>query len=555
MKWWSRTDAAHREGTAQRGTAGRTLTLGGSTSRRLAAVGIGCLLLLATASAADADTASPARSSQPRTSSPAPAAPAPAATPAPPPDNRHHIYVLDGFGGVHPADSSPALSFAAYWSGWDIARGLALFADGTGGYVVDGWGGVHAVGSAPAVSPSAYWPGWDIARGIYLAPWADATHPAGWVLDGWGGIHPFGGAPAIPLPAYWRGWDIARAMTVLPGQADSPVQGYVLDGWGGIHPFGGAPAVALSAYWSGWDIARGIDIVPGTTSGYVLDGWGGLHPFGGAPQVGANGYWPGWDIAHGLLSWTGAAQSAPGGWVLDGWGGLHPYGSAPAIGLGGYWPGWDIARGLGGPSTGSSFRTPDTRVLSINAVRQIHALDCEAAALQMALSYRGVNASQDTILGSMPSDPRYGYRDGFGLLHWGDPYTGFVGDVNGSEGSLTGYGVYYPPIARAAQSLGGSVVASGQRIAPADIYRAVVAGHPSVVWVSASWRYQGTELGLAFDGASVPYGVGFEHAVTVVGVNPGSVLVNNPLSGAQWISKSTFESSFTTFDNMAVIVV
>ena len=45
-----------------------------------------------------------------------------------------------------------------------------------------------------------------------------------------------------------------------------------------------------------------------------------------------------------------------------------------------------------------------------------------------------------------------------------------------------------------------------------------------------------------------------EHAVTVAGVNDSSVLVNNPLYGQQWVSKSTFESAFATFDNMAVTV-
>src|SRR5439155_12890199 len=30
-----------------------------------------------------------------------------------------------------------------YWPGWDIARGVAVRLDGTGGLVLDGWGGLH----------------------------------------------------------------------------------------------------------------------------------------------------------------------------------------------------------------------------------------------------------------------------------------------------------------------------------------------------------------------------------------------------------------------------
>src|SRR5690348_10084487 len=60
-------------------------------------------------------------------------------------DNAGHLYVLDGFGGLHPVGSSPVLSTSATWPNKDIAFSLALFPDGTGGYVMDGWGGLHPV--------------------------------------------------------------------------------------------------------------------------------------------------------------------------------------------------------------------------------------------------------------------------------------------------------------------------------------------------------------------------------------------------------------------------
>ena len=112
-------------------------------------------------------------------------------------DNSNHLYTLDGWGGVHPVGASPALAVSAYWQKWDIARGLALFDDGTGGYVLDGWGGIHAVGSAPAIPLGAFWSNWDIARGIALLPGSDATNPAGYEMDGWGGLHAFGSAPTM----------------------------------------------------------------------------------------------------------------------------------------------------------------------------------------------------------------------------------------------------------------------------------------------------------------------------------------------------------------------
>lgn len=272
-------------------------------------------------------------------------------------DNSSHLYSLDGFGGLHPAGTSPQLSNGTYF-GWDIGRALAMFPDGLGGYVLDGFGGVHPIGNAPAFEHAAYF-GWDIARGIALAPWSTSANPAGWTLDGWGGVHPFGGAPEIGLPGYWAGWDIARGLVVTPDSTPGSVHGYVLDGFGGLHPFG-LPAPGSSAYF-GFDIARAIGLVPGSGAqapgGYVLEGYGGVHPFGGAPAVQTSGFWSGWDVARAMTMWTGAPAGAPGGWVLSGTGRLYAFGSAPAVDSHAVY-GFDIARGAAGSGGSSGGRRP-----------------------------------------------------------------------------------------------------------------------------------------------------------------------------------------------------
>jgi hypothetical protein len=229
------------------------------------------------------------------------------------------LYGVDGYGGLHPADSPPLLQTAG-WS-WQIARGIALAPSGGGGYVLDGFGGVHPFGGAPPVSMSAYWSGWDIARGIALRP--DGV--SGYVLDGWGGIHPFGGAPALQNSGYWPGWDIARGIVLDPSGAG----GYVLDGWGGLHPFGDAKPLTSAAYWKGWDIARGMTLNSAGTGGYIVDGWGGVHQIGSAPSVALRAYWPNWDIARGIV----VAPSGDGGYVLDGFGGFHSFGSVSSDGV------------------------------------------------------------------------------------------------------------------------------------------------------------------------------------------------------------------------------
>src|SRR2546425_435443 len=62
----------------------------------------------------------------------------------PPVDNQRHLYVLDGWGGVHPVGASPVLATSASWPTKDTAFSLALFPDGTGGYGMDGCGRLPA---------------------------------------------------------------------------------------------------------------------------------------------------------------------------------------------------------------------------------------------------------------------------------------------------------------------------------------------------------------------------------------------------------------------------
>ena len=478
---------------------------------------------------------------------------------APPPlDNSSHLYTLDGFGGVHPDGTAPALAVSAYWAGHDIARGLAIFDDGTGGYVLDGYGGLHPVGGAPAeTGPS--WPNWDIARGIALLGGSSASAPAGYVLDGFGGVHPFGGAPSVTLSAYWPGWDIARGIALLPGSRSTP-GGYVLDGDGGLHAFGSAPAVAAPATWHNWDIARGVALLPGATAadpaGYVLDGFGGLHPFGSAPAAEGYAYWPNWDIARGVVAWTGAAAGAGAGWTLDGFGGVHPFGGAPAVAAGGYWPNWDIARGLGGPGGDSGVRSVVTAgvIQNVDYTRQAYALSCEAAALQMVLSHEGIAVNQGSALNAFGIDGRSGYFDYYGTLHWGDPYTSFVGNPNGSEAALTGYGIYWPRVAAVAGSYGATVLRAGTGISPQAVYDLVEQGHPVIAWIAYDWRHHSSSSWIAFDGRHLGWAGPVEHAVAVIGINGTSVYVFNPSTGAQWVSMSAFAAAYSTYGDMAVAV-
>lgn len=203
--------------------------------------------------------------------------------------------------------------------------------------------------------------------------------------------------------------------------------------------------------------------------------------------------------------------------------------------------------------TPAASSAPTTRTLEVPAYRQAYALSCEAASLRMALAYRRITTDDAAILDRIGADPRQPlYRDG--VLRWGNPYTTFVGDVTGSESALTGYGTYYPTIAAAATALGGTVLEAGERISPQRVYSHVLDGHPAITWVTYEWVAAKRSDYTAFDGAAVPYAGPVEHSVTVAGVDPTSMLINDPDAGQYWIPKTTFERAYETYNQMAVVL-
>jgi uncharacterized protein YvpB len=217
------------------------------------------------------------------------------------------------------------------------------------------------------------------------------------------------------------------------------------------------------------------------------------------------------------------------------------------------------AAGSGPGTTSNPVTVTSNTIGDVTYYSQTHRLSCEAAALEMALSHEGIYPSQDDILSRMHPDYTSAWWDSWGNMHWTDPYSNFVGDPDGWETYYTGYGTYYPVVSSVAQSYGAQVLRAGEGVSPSDVYGAVLSGHPVVTWVGfqgTSYVTQSPSSYQASDGRWVMFGHGFEHAVTVVGVNVSSVLIYNPWStaGPGWISKSEFESYYSDFDQMAVIL-
>ena len=465
---------------------------------------------------------------------------------------------------TNPASQSQPVSAAAM-----AAYQAAIHAGG--GVVLDGLGGIHPFGGVSLdASRAPYW-NRDIARALVIRP--DGS--GGWSLDGQGGIHAFGAAPTATTPAYWS-WDIARAMVFTSRGADGMPdgrQGYLLDGFGGLHQWGGAPSLTGSPYTANQDIWRGAEIHYGAggvpDGGWEMDRWGHVTAFGAAPALTVTGL-PNAPIMQQLHS-TGS-----GGYVLAKWGQVTTYGTGVSPYWSGYsdWGAWDILRDLvlinpsnqqptsqpmsPAASTRLSGATTLNYTMGDPLIAQTHNLDCESAALRMALLAKGTDVSENWILGVMGADLRPAVVDQFGdIIRWGDPYQTFVGNVNGFEYNATGYGVYYPPIAMAGQRAGRWTVGQ-EGWSPHDLYVEVAAGNPAVVWVPVYgyWTSAVMRYWTAWDGRSIRYTLA-EHAMTLIGVNAAAstVTLNDPNHGVvRTVAMSDFEAAFAKFNNMAVVV-
>jgi len=207
-------------------------------------------------------------------------------------------------------------------------------------------------------------------------------------------------------------------------------------------------------------------------------------------------------------------------------------------------------------STPSS--APAVVTIAMPVYKQEMALDCETAALQMALASLGHPYSQPELFqGENPDNTLPIMNADRSVKQWGNPYVRFVGNVNGSDLAPTGYGVYYPVILAIARSHGAPGATGGEGYSSADVYAALQRGRPVMVWVETGWervRYPLIGTWTAWDGRPIHYSL-IEHTVTLSGVSATRVRVNDPWrAGSQyWIGKGDFESSWGDFNNMAVI--
>src|SRR5256885_10267910 len=91
------------------------------------------------------------------------------------------------------------------------------------------------------------------------------------------------------------------------------------------------------------------------------------------------------------------------------------------------------------------------------------------------------------------------------VLRWGNPYTNFVGLVDGLESNMTGYGVYWPVMLQIAKSHGVPGATGGAGLSAKNVYQALKTGHAVEVWIETSFVQPPTRTWTSRGGLMCPY--------------------------------------------------
>lgn len=197
----------------------------------------------------------------------------------------------------------------------------------------------------------------------------------------------------------------------------------------------------------------------------------------------------------------------------------------------------------------TTFSTPTSSfILPVSMHYQEHSLSCEVASLKMALNYRGISVSEDTLISLIGFDPTP--RQG---SVWGDPNKAFVGNIDGHQ-DTTGYGVYWGPIAQAANHYRSAQAFSGWTVS--QMAHQLTQGNPIVFWgvyppaSSDPWTTPDGIVIQAWKGEHVRLLVGFTGPES----NPSSFIINDPIIGRVTWSTRQFTANWSTFNNSGVVI-
>ncbi|MCZ8520256.1 MULTISPECIES: C39 family peptidase [Paenibacillus] len=210
------------------------------------------------------------------------------------------------------------------------------------------------------------------------------------------------------------------------------------------------------------------------------------------------------------------------------------------------------ADGPGAEAAPAPVQAPSRAMLDAPLVLQKPELPsgCELTSLTMLLQYYGVKKTKMELLPEMKRDTTpITYGANGAVSYWGNPNTGFVGEITGAG---KGFGIYHTALFELAHNYIPTAVDLTREPFSA-VEQQLLSGVPVVVWttidfkVPQKWSVWDTPIG--------PIKTTFmEHAVLMVGFDENNVYVNDPLSGLskKAIDKKQFLATWEAMGRQAI---
>lgn len=175
---------------------------------------------------------------------------------------------------------------------------------------------------------------------------------------------------------------------------------------------------------------------------------------------------------------------------------------------------------------------------------------CEITSLTMLLQYYGVNKGKMELVPEMKvDDTEIIWGTGGKIKYWGNPHSGFVGDITRKS---IGFGIYHTALFELLQKYVPS--AEDLTESPFDVLeQQIQKGIPVVVWTTINFKVP--DRWVEWDTPVGPIRTTFsEHAVLLVGYDENHVYVNDPLSGQQnlQLAKEQFIATWEAMGKQAL---
>lgn len=211
---------------------------------------------------------------------------------------------------------------------------------------------------------------------------------------------------------------------------------------------------------------------------------------------------------------------------------------------------------LAAPAVTPPQPVPDPKKASVlleaPAIRQFPELPsgCEITSMAMLLQFAGIEKSKMDLVKEMKKDPTPMVKSADGSIsYWGNPNTGFVGDITGKT---RGFGIYHAGLFGLLQSYAPKAVdlTGGPFERLED---KLSEGVPVVAWTTLDYR--APSQWVVWDTPLGPIQTTFmEHAVLLVGYDEENVYVNDPQTGKAQvkIQKEGFVSSWEAMGRQAL---